>query len=461
MHHIVSYFSIMKRGKSQKHEMEFPFIGAGHAQYFEWCTVYVKFCSVPTLTQKRKIQQVQPKPIDISADDFHHNILVASTGQYVNREIEKYYGIKGKKKVRYSKYECSEEAGLAFEEALVTWLREVNGIASIQFVFRPEDGEAGGTALSEWHHNSLKAVPRLAAEWISEPLIDFSASELFEFMVSGVLRYAPEHVSAELEKHCMPKLWLTRMLTKGDINLLIAGVVTMKDRFDPVTFLIPILTNYLQSNTRDDKVIEAVMSEMIAHPNFVTSLFKQNTLFNFYILLALIREHKGELLARINEEVSKIDAQAIPGIVHPIYIETMRSLLPSSGWVEALSIFDFLFDLLIKTSTEHYDLSFYANAMWLLQEKNTQIPMQAETAKKFVSASENAGKKNPAVFYNAACLFVDMDDSSGALVYLEKAMNAGIKGDELKALKQAVTESDTFLNVRALPQYERFARKLL
>lgn len=73
------------------------------------------------------------------------------------------------------------------------------------------------------------------------------------------------------------------------------------------------------------------------------------------------------------------------------------------------------------------DLSLYCNALWVLQHDNTGRPVDPDLNHRFLAACLPWAPKNPAIFYNAACLTYEMGDIDGTLDHLEACLAHGFQ----------------------------------
>jgi hypothetical protein len=155
----------------------FPFIGSGEATNFEWCYLFIKFKAAPDQEAIDQISKDSPLPIAVSRESFQGVMMHATSNSYVNREIQSGYGDNDIPEGESVEYYSSEEARRKFEQHIDQWLLETHSICPIEFVFRPEDNDAQGTKLSDWHYESLTWLKELIPQWGDDLIKMKSAAE--------------------------------------------------------------------------------------------------------------------------------------------------------------------------------------------------------------------------------------------------------------------------------------------
>jgi hypothetical protein len=117
----------------------------------------------------------------------------------------------------------SEKAHDAFEADIERWLNEVNSVCPIEFAYRPEDGEAGGTELSDWHLESLKSLPSLIEKWDKERCkMDENEKDWFKNAIAGILEYGEvkyETLADAFIEEFFPEQKLKRLFEKKDMPM--------------------------------------------------------------------------------------------------------------------------------------------------------------------------------------------------------------------------------------------------
>ena len=94
---------------------------------------------------------------------------------------------------------------------------------------------------------------------------------------------------------------------------------------------------------------------------------------------------------------------------------------------EALALCD---DLITRADAPARALN---NALWLISDDNTHLGIQPERARRYLSAAQPHGPKNPAIFYTGACLLIELGDVEQCLAWIALAVKHRIP--ELEALE--------------------------
>jgi len=109
-------------------------------------------------------------------------------------------------------------------------------------------------------------------------------------------------------------------------------------------------------------------------------------------------------------------------------------------WANRLGLlaYDFVGDECWDAATELYeaaislpepiDLSVYTNALWVLQHDNTGRPVDPARNHRFLAACLPHAPRNPAIYFNAACLTFEMGDDETTLVHLARCIASRYPG---------------------------------
>lgn len=89
-------------------------------------------------------------------------------------------------------------------------------------------------------------------------------------------------------------------------------------------------------------------------------------------------------------------------------VEMLIYLAPHLGmsgkFKEALQLFDFLIDI------PNLNLTVYNNALWAVMHDNNKLPLDPKRERKYLKSCLPYGPKDPAIFYNAACIYYELGE---------------------------------------------------
>jgi len=99
--------------------------------------------------------------------------------------------------------------------------------------------------------------------------------------------------------------------------------------------------------------------------------------------------------------------------------------LSQEGRFEAsIALFDRLVDV------PGLDKTAYNNALWAVMEDNSKLAVQPERHRRFLAACLPHGPDNPAIFYNAACLYYELGELEGVFEQIRLALEHGYSKPE-------------------------------
>jgi NADH:ubiquinone oxidoreductase subunit len=191
----------MPRARAKISAPLFPFLGAGEATYFEWAEVHVRFTRPPRPAERKQIAAKVPPPLRDSVEFKGRDLMVAS-GQTAHVEIHATYHRPGDPVEDddddddYADFDgrwffASTAAVSRFNKDIEAWLNHAHAVVPILFAFRGEDGESGGTELSDWHRASVELVPQILAA-CEDVLASRDEDAPGAFAVRGVIEMALE-----------------------------------------------------------------------------------------------------------------------------------------------------------------------------------------------------------------------------------------------------------------------------
>ena len=430
-------------------EFPFPFFGAGYGHYYEWAEVCIRFINKPTNEQLKQIIKLAPTPIKPSESDLSGKFLMAGSDQFVNMWIEEAYGETEKTDTKkgeqdeeteeedYDDYDdygedacfdVSDEAADAFEAHIEQWLNETHAICPIEFAYRMEDGEAGGTELSAWHRKSLDHINDFITKWTNDEAT-FKQTEkefdLFKYVVAGIFNFgnvAYDLVPEKLIDTFFPDQKVKRLLNKPDLTEALA---------------------YIKSNSKDgytQDILKSELKQLIKAKNYqkinqlteaIIDFIHEDYSFMLYhvgeLCDAALKEKNYNLRNKLVKQLSNKEngSTSLSGDSASCdYINNIGSfafkLHGKDTWQNAIDVYEMALDIETLASCK-VNLQVYCNVLWVLQKDNTGLPVNKILNEKILAKCLPYGPQNPAIFFNAACLYVEMLDYNKALEYIQQA----------------------------------------
>ncbi|MDJ1466808.1 WGR domain-containing protein [Xanthocytophaga flava] len=456
----------------QLRDFPFPFFGAGYGRYFEWAEILVRFVTQPTYEQIEKIIQLAPAPIKPTKDDFTGRMLHAASEQFVNLYIQAAYegspfkieDITPGKAIPYTDksdlYSATPHALDAFEQDIEGWLLEIQQFCPIEFVFRREDWEAGGTNLSAWHRISLESIPELLEQWQQDPNTYTQSDKeknLFKHAVSGIFNFGdvePDTPSERFIDHIFPDVKLKWLFANEDLSEAIAYYQQHKENEGILKACKEVLENLIEEKNyaKVNQLADQMLDTIITDYHFITSKVGK-------ILYAALKVNNQELIDHLIQRLSNQEsAQLSPGF-HTfsgdcISCDVMNNIggfaftLHASNYIEAQRMYEIALDIQPpQPCTKRLEM--FCNALWVLQNDNTGLPVNNELNEKFLAKCLPYGPQNPAIFFNAACLYVEMNQLEKATECVQHAIDH--QYNNIKSMKNEIQTLAMFAEFRDYP----------
>ncbi len=393
-----------------RREWPFLFVGAGEASYFEWAEVHVLFASEPNEQMRAVIEDGVPPPLRDSIDWNGEHLMIASD-QFAHVAIAEAYAsdeddVEEEDEVEEEGWFFAGDAQVArFNGAIEGWLHEANRICPILVAYRHEDGESGGTELSPWHEWSARQTDRLLPAL--EPILERGVEDAKAHAARGVLEmvresgvFLPKRVQALLD----PGAGIRAALDAGDAALLSSHVEARDDALEilheeltirkesHLIALLGALDAILQHEGPPDEIQHALVKAALLRPD------DPNAPRAFELASARAQQDKSfaDLLA-----------------YHAF------QAIQSQQWLEAIAIFDLVID------SPDLDRTAYNNALYAIMADNNKMPLDRPRAERFLASALRFAPENPAIFFNAACLFLELGDTERTLAHLTLARKHG------------------------------------
>lgn len=414
----------------------FPFFGAGDAAYFEWATMTVYFKNTPTGEMRDRIIELAPPPFDLSEYDFKGRLLEAMSDQFIHASAAEAYDGELDEDTMLT----DDEAFDRFNEHIERWLRQIHEICPIAFALRPEDDEAGGTDFSKWHFWSKDQLPALLESLSTgdEELQD-ALSEIFD-----ICEVNHKAIPSSTIQRVMPVLHFAHLTASGKILEAI--------RFARSAVPSPLILAALRRYPADEEEGREQILRLLL-PLFIQkrdSGRKADAELILRGVMAAIPEFRRSFLKRIPRLVNG-HSQACD-VVNDIGVLALQE--QQKGHIEQ-AIYLHRIALEIRTPLPCRLLEVYCNALWPLQNDNTGRPVDAKLNDFFLKRCLPYAPYNPAIYFNAACLYAEMHDVDGALDCIEKAKeHEYAEFDDMIAAMQA---APMFAGITADARFQRIA----
>jgi hypothetical protein len=112
--------------------------------------------------------------------------------------------------------------------------------------------------------------------------------------------------------------------------------------------------------------------------------------------------------ALLIEYANEITSQEWPARFAETLAWKALRLLMQKKYAESIELFKLC--LRMGTKDKILDVSIYCNALYVLQKDNTGLPVDTILNLEFLEKCLPAGPQNPAIYFNAACLYMEMND---------------------------------------------------
>lgn len=397
---------------------DFPFVGAGHAEYFEWFNLMIVFKKAPLDQQVQSIIASAPSIIKPLAEDFLDDSLEVGSDQYINFAIEREYGKKSSKK-KESLHEASQKACDAFEKDLVQWLKNIHSICPIEVVCRPEDQEAGGTDLSQWHDLSGEMMIPVVKKWLKLNLKSDEAAIKRQILQSIALYYFEDSDDFEIA---------------GLIGPLLEYVM------DEYLFL-----TYRHDDLHSDlletpEALRGLESHVIQRGVSVPDTLSQMILFALSV-------KSTPLLAALHKEMknkSSDDFQWLNYYWH-------RDMLSVDGFtLKSAEAYWFLMDALIDYKIPIADLTLYNNILVHCIPEGDRKNLSDGRMKAAISLCQPFADQNPLIHFNLLTLKTYMKDWKGILKHAKAYFASNDPNKE--RLKECLKKNEEYADFRSQPE---------
>ena len=440
--------------------LEIPFFGAGHAHYFEWAEVHVRFAREPSPEERRALLALLPPVFAPEQDDagdalITGRMLTVGAGQFVNMLIERAYGDGAPPPEEYAEFYVSAEAAQKFEDAIEAWLRASHQVCPIEFAVRAEDSEAGGTALSAWHEASVARGAQVVDAFVNDPswiAVQGKERERLVHALSVVFDYCgiePTSLPEELVRTLFPLVRVERAFARGALGEGLAVLRQLVD--DPQIAWHRIVRSAFHAALEASRFADALTLLRFGVEQKDIELVA--TLLRAWLKAVPVEsELQSELVRALSGHTERSghykDCDSM------IYLNEIAAVahawMTQAKWEQAIALFRLA--LQIECSEPAVTrLEPFCNALFPLQYDNSQLPIDAERNAWFLERCLPYAPNNPAIYFNALCLYVEMEDFAEAAALAKLAEQHGYTG--LENMKKEIASSPMFAKFRASSAY--------
>jgi predicted DNA-binding WGR domain protein/tetratricopeptide (TPR) repeat protein len=448
----------------------FPFFGAGYGHYYEWAEVEVRFVLPPSPAQTEQIIRLAPAPIKPGKNDFRGRMLLAGSNQFVNMYIQEAYDDptawdKMNEKAHdagdnfdphdedSALFYASEPALDAFECDIERWLLEIHGVCPIEFAYRQEDWEAGGTELSAWHRISLDAIPQLIQQWHQDPATwkqTPKEKDLFQYSVSGIFNFGEVDyatVPDSLIDYLFPDVKIERLFLQPDLTDALAYLQKNRNRANVQNKVETILRQFLKegNHAKVVQLTEAMLVKLTSDYSFMLANVGR-------MVYAAMKEDNRKLIDQLVQKLSHrtTGPTSLSGDCASCdYLNNIGafafSLHHHDTYAEAQRLYEIALDIETPEPCKSR-LEIYCNVLWVLQYDNTGLPVNATLNEKILAKCLPYGPQNPAIYFNAACVYVEMNQFEKAVECVSLAIRHKYSG--IRMMKDQILTEKMFAGFR-------------
>lgn len=440
----------------------FPYFESGNTQYRAYCEIYIRFHDSPDAQCRKTIVDI-PSPIRIYEGNFYGSILVAITPRQKKPRSPNRCGASHQTN---QLLELTDESAEKFHAAIIPWLDAINALWPIQVVTIHRNWNEGQVRFSEWHNQSIAWIPSLLTMWKHLYDTDFTQQGLHFFVaiVKVVVANSRDTEASAFQivrARFIPFDAITTLLHQQDLRRL-KVVVQRRPLSDwYLARVSDAFIAFLRSDEREPRFVTSVASWLLEDPRSIDLLVLPNASHNHVLLTAAISLQDFTFLQMVQSCISHLTHEDLYIVLQPVYQEIVRWFVPRKDWTSAIYLYDFLLGILDKLKVKHKDLSLYCNALWVIQSNNNGgREADHKLNHRFLSVCEPVGPAYPVVFYNAACLYMEMSEVDQAFDRIRKAIFYGIRGIDYRLMRNDILHHQLFAPLRAVLTFFEFIKLL-
>lgn len=127
-------------------------------------------------------------------------------------------------------------------------------------------------------------------------------------------------------------------------------------------------------------------------------------------------------------------------------------LLKAKNYESSIMLFKLVLQMELESRQKINDLSPYCNALYVLQKDNSGLPVNYELNHLFLEKCLPFGPKNPAIYFNAACLYAEMNNIDAVFECINLARKYNYDG--YTAMIEEMKNASMFINAVTDPRFQ-------
>ena len=366
-------------------------------------------------------------------------------------------------------YKPRREYSYNFYKNVKKWLFKIHSVFSIRAVFMRHVYEfRGQTAYTKWHKHSVKNIAGLLPIFENEAnsrdiaslkgrILNIDLRKALTFKeIQGLpldyqcaispgeteLRLLLEENTLKWEEFISNYDGSKAYYTKGIQGIAkspnLESTIMKKEKTD-------FRTRFLQLADVMSKI--KLKEKERSHQNDFQKLFQ-------WIFLAAWMEDRQDIVKQLRQIAiqKKKEAPSLSFMDHNFGYD----LIMEGKFAEALSFHDCLLTI------PYLETSNYTNALFIIQNDNTRLEINPKRNRYYLEVVLPYGSENPAIFFNASAVYLEMDNNSSSIHCLEQLLHnkTSLREGELENIVKQLKEESLFDTIRTNDRFQNIIFEL-
>lgn len=391
---------------------KFPYYGAGEVTYDCDNPFFLHVFFKESLTEKQK-ERMEEKAPAAGSVEFLEKQMDLFDDVNIHVDISKGYKtndglyIQGENNTGY--FECANSQIQAFNLDLERWLIEIHEISPIYFAYNDVKDDMYGHKVinySNWHQWSLqqyKTILPFFETAISHGYYEYDFSEHSNYLQNILTQV--EAITTLEEKHIL-------FLYPGKLEF----EEFEQGNIEPLKSITN--SSYAEKVIRffNEKLKEEHSPYLNKHAAVFLGFETSVANWVFEDLITILFTHFDEVDSDIFKKIANYFTS---NKVANSFAEKAFDLTNERKYEAAVKLFT---KLLIAPAEPIVESGFYTNLLWVLSNDNTGVFVNKELNELALQKCLPKGKEYPAIFFNASCLYVEMEEYEKAYEMVEIAL---------------------------------------